>query len=187
MTLDTLPASRPVRALAWVLALGSVAFAVVNLVFELTGRFDEGPTAELAAGLSVANWLVAGLKVIGAVVAVVSVTTLPRVSPRLVNLLIWAAAGTLAVYSVGSVVQALGMATGIAGSIESIDLAGVLYVLGFLAASAGFVVLAVSHSRRSGLGAGTAVVGSLGGMVVLGAILFALPWLLTALGILPSD
>lgn len=168
------------------LALGSVAFAVVNLVFELTDRFDNGPTSDFAAGLSVANWLVAGLKVIGAVVAVLSVTRLPRISPRVVNLLIWAAAGTLAVYSLGSVVQALGMATGIAGSIESLDLAGILYVLGFLLASAGFVILAISHSRRSGFGVGMALLGFLGGVVVLGVLLFALPLLLTALGIMPS-
>ncbi len=51
--------------LAWVLALGSVAFAVVNLVFELTDRFDEGPTSDFAAGLSIANWLVASLKLVG--------------------------------------------------------------------------------------------------------------------------
>lgn len=180
-----LPASNAVRALAWLLALGSVAFAVVNLVFELTDHFEEGPTPELAAGLSIANWLVAGLKVIGALVAILSVARRGRLSPRLVNMLVWAAACTLTIYALGSVVQALGMATGIAGSIESIDLAGILYVLGFLLAGTGFVVLAVSHSRRSGLGAGTALLGSLGGLAVLGVILLALPLLLDALGIMP--
>ncbi len=173
------------RVLAWVLALGSVAFAVVNLVFELTDRFDTGPTSDFAAGLSVANWLVAGLKVVGAVVAVLSVTRLPRISPRLINILVWAAAGTLAIYALGSVVQALGMATGIAGSSESIDVSGILYVLGFLLAGAGFVVLAISHSRRSGFGVGNALLGFLGGVIVLGFLLFALPLLLSALGIMP--
>ncbi len=99
----------------------------------------------------------------------------------------WAAASTLVVYALGSVVQAVGMATGIAGSVESIDPAGLLYVVGFLIAGAGFVFLAVSHSRRSGLGAAMALLGSVGGLIVLGVLLFALPLLLSALGIMPSN
>lgn len=180
------PAGRSMVALAWLLALGSVTFAVVNVAFELTGRFQSGDLSDYAAGLTIANWLVAGLKVIGAVIAVLSVLRRPPLSPRMVNTLIWAAAGTLGVYALGSVVQAVGMTSGIAGSVESIDLAGVLYVLGFMLAATGFTVLAVSHSRRSGFGVGVALLGLVGGIVVLGGILFALPWLLSAVGIMPA-
>ena len=168
------PARTSVRLLAWVLALACIAFAGVNVAFELTGRFEEGPLRDLAAGLSIANWFVAALKVMGAGVAVISVTRQSWMPPRMVNVLVWAAAGTLGVYSLGNVAQALGMAVGATGSSDQIDPAGIAYVLAFLLAGAGFVVLATWHSRRSHLGAGPALLGTFGGLVVLGTILFAL-------------
>jgi hypothetical protein len=173
--------------LAWFLALGTLVFAVVNIVFEMTGRFDAGHLSEYAAGLSIANWFVVVLKVIGAAVALLSVAQRQRLSARVTNTLIWGAAGTLGVYSIGNVGQAIAMATGVAGSIQQIDAAGVLYVLLFLLAAAGFAVLAVSHTKRSELGPGPAILGSVGGVVLLGIILLALPELLSALGIMPSS
>ena len=180
------PASRVVRLLAWGLAVATVAFAIVNVVFEVTGRFEGGRLSEYASGLSIANWFVAGLKVLGASVAVLSTTRQSWISPRAVNILIWGAAGTLGVYSLGSVGQAVAMTTGFAGSRTQIGPASTAYLLAFLLAATGFVVLAISHSRRSNLGAGPAIVGSLGGTIVLGIILVALPMLLAALGIMPS-
>ena len=47
------PASKPIRVLAWTLALGSIAFAVVNVVFEMTGRFEGGPLSEYETGLPI--------------------------------------------------------------------------------------------------------------------------------------
>lgn len=180
------PAGRGIVVLAWILAVGTVVFAVVNVVFELTGRFDGGSLDEYAAGLSIANWLVAGLKVLGAGVAVLSVARRPPWSRFRVNLLIWAAAATLGVYALGSVVQAIGLATGVMGSADQVTATGVAYVAGFVVAAVGFGVLAVSHSRRSGLGVRPALLGAVGGVLVVGLILFALPWLLTATGVFPG-
>ena len=194
MTLETqtevtkravVPASKPIRTLAWVLALGSIAFAVVNVVFEMTGRFEEGPLSEYETGLTILNWFVAALKVGGAVVALVSVARHPQATARIVNLLIWGAAGTLGIYSLGNVVQAVALAVDPTTS-GQIDFAGIVYVLGFLVAAAGFAVLARSHSRRSGLGAGPAILGAVGGVIILGTILVLLPFLLSALGIMPG-
>jgi hypothetical protein len=179
------PANKPIRTLAWALAMGSVAFAVVNLVFEMTGRFEDGPLSEYEAGLTILNWFVAALKVFGASVALVSVAGHSRRSARLVNVLIWGAAGTLGIYSLGNVVQAVMLAVDPATS-GQIDSAGIVYVLGFLVAAAGFAVLARSHSRRSGLGAGPAILGAVGGVIILGTILVLLPSLLAALGIMPG-
>jgi hypothetical protein len=174
------------KLLAWLLALGSVGFAVVNVVFELTGRFAEGPLSEYGAALSIANWFVAALKVAGAGVALLSVSSQYWIPPRVVNILIWGAAGVLSVYSLGNVAQAVGMAFRVVGSRDQIDAAGIAYVLAFLLAGAGYVILAISHSRRSRSGVGRALIGSLGGLILLGIILFALPAVLAALGIMPS-
>ena len=179
------PATYAIRTLAWVLAIGSIGFAVVNVVYEMTGRFDEGPLSEYEAGVTILNWFVAALKVIGAAVALVSVAPQSRVPARLVNILIWGGAGTLGVYALGSVVQAVGLAVDPATS-GLIDAAGILYVLGFLLAAGGFAVLARSHSRRSGLGAGPAILGAVGGVILLGTILVLVPILLSAFGIMPG-
>jgi len=178
-------ASKMIELMAWILASGAVAFAIVNIAFEMTGRFEEGPLSEFSAGLSIVNWFVAALKVLGAAVALLSIARRPCVSARVVNTLIWGASAVLGVYSLGSVGQAIGMATGLAGSSEQIDPAGITYVLAFLLAAAGFAVLAISHTRRSELGVGPAIVGSIGGVVLLGIILVALPMLLSAVGIMP--
>lgn len=143
--------------------------------------------AEYGAGLSIANWFVAALKVVGAGIAVLSVAARPPLSPRLMNLSIWAAAGTLGIYALGSIVQLVGMASGLAGSPDQITPAGIVYVLGFLLAAVGFVALAVSHSSRAGLGVRVALGGAFGGVIILGLILFGLPILLSALGVFPAD
>jgi hypothetical protein len=179
------PASKPIRVLTWSLAFGSIAFAVVNVAFELSGGFEEGPLSEYATGLTIVNWFVAALKVVGAVIALLSVAQHRRTSARFVNVLIWGAAGTLVVYSLGNIVQLVGLVMDPTGS-GQVDFAGILYVLGFVVAAAGFAVVAISHSGRSGLGVGPAILGAVGGVVVLAVILIALPALLTALGIMPS-
>lgn len=178
-------AGKPIRVLAWALAIGTLAFAVVNVVFEMSGRFDEGPLSEYSTGLSVANWFVVFVKVMGAGVALLCVTTRPRVAARTVNVLIWGAAGVLGIYAIGSLGQAIGLAASNGGPAGSIDLAGVAYVSLFLAAAAGYTALSVSHTRRSGLGPGPAVLGVIGGLVLLGTIFLVLPMLLSALEIMP--
>jgi hypothetical protein len=183
----------PVRPGAGIIATGRlmalccIGFAVVNIVFELTDRFADGPYAEYSAGLTVMNWLVTGLKVVGAAVALLSVARRPRfVPPVLLGVLLWGAFAMLAVYAVGSLVQVIGMASGLRGSADQIGPAGVAYVLFFLLMAAGYGVLAISYSQRFGLGKGVVVLGVLGAPVALGVILLGVPMLLTALGVMPG-
>lgn len=172
------PAPPALKVLAWLLAAASVAFAAVNVGFEVTERFEQGPLSEYAAGLSIANWFVTLIKLIGGGVALLSVWRQSRIRPLYVNILIWAAAGSLGIYALGSGVQALGLTAGPADYV---------YLGGFLLVAIGFITLAISHSRRSNLGLGPAAIGVLGGIVLLGVILLALPMFLTELGIMPAD
>lgn len=112
---------------------------------------------------------------------------LPRqVPPGLLAVLAWGAAALLGVYSLGSVLEAIGMATGLRGSPDQITLAGGGYVLFFLLAATGYGALAVSFSRRYGVDRRAMFIGMLGGPVVLTLILVAIPMLLTATGVLPG-
>lgn len=167
-------------------ALCCIGFAIVNAVFEATGRFASGPYAAYASGITVMNWLVAGLKVVGAIVAVLSVAKRPKLlPPTLLGLLLWGAFAMLGVYALGSVMQAVGMATGLVGTADQIEPLGIAYVLFFLVLAAGYGVLAVSYSRRFGLRKRSAVLGVLGAPVLLGVILLAIPMLLGTLGLMP--
>ncbi|MGC5332076.1 hypothetical protein [Micromonospora sp. DT62] len=170
-------------------ALCCIGFAAVNVFFEVTAHFADGPYAEYASAIAVMNWLVTGLKVIGAAVALLSVAKRPRVlSPAHLGVLLWGAFALLGVYALGSVVQAVGMASGLAGSADQIDLAGVAYVLFFLLIAAGYGVLAISYSRRNRLRKGVAILGVLGAPVMLGVVLLAVPMLLlAALGLMPAS
>ena len=177
-----------VTATAALMALGSLGFALVNIIFETSDRFADGPYAEYASGLTVMNWLVAGLKLVGAAVALLSVARRPRlVSPPVMAVLLWGAFATLGVYALGSVVQAIGMAVGLMGSAAQIDVAGVAYVLASLMFAAGYGVLAISYARRHGLKSGSVVVGVLGGPALLAALLLVIPALLAAIGLMPTS
>jgi hypothetical protein len=170
------------------IALFCIGFAVFNIVFELTDHFADGPYAEYSTGFAVMNWLVVGLKAVGAAVALLSVASRPRfLPPVFLGVLLWGAFAMLAVYGVGSAAQAIGIASGLTGSADQIDLAGVAYVLFFLVVATGYGVLAISYSRRFRLRKGVAVLGTLGAPVALGAILLAVPMLLTALGVMPAS
>ena len=169
------------------MALCCIAFAVVNVVFEMTDHFADGPYPEYASALAVMDWLVVGLKTIGAAVALLSIAKSPRfLPPALLGVLLWGAFAMLGVYAVGNVLQAVGMAAGLAGTPDQIDMAGVGYVLSFLLLAAGYGVLAISYSRRFGLRKGVAILGVLGAPVMLGVILLAVPMLLAALGLMPT-
>ena len=169
-------------------ALSCIGFAVVNIVFELTDHFADGPYAEYSIGFAVMNWLVVGLKAVGAAAALLSVASRPRfLPPVFLGALLWGAFAMLAVYAVGNVVQAIGMASGLAGSADQIDPAGVAYVLFFLLVAAGYGVLAISYSRRFKLRKGVAVLGALGAPLALAVILLAVPMLLTTIGVMPAS
>lgn len=176
-----------VTATGILMALWCLGFAVVNLVFEVTGHFAGGAYAQYASGLSVMGWLVAGLKALGAVVALLSVARRPRLaSSAVVTVLVWAAFATLGVYTLGITVEAVGMVLGLIGGAGQIDAASVAYALFFLVAAVGYGVLATSYSRRYPHGKGLVIFGVLGAPVVLGLLLLAIPALLAAVGLLPS-
>lgn len=180
------PAGPAVKATATVVALAFVGFAVVNVAFESTGHFDQGQYADYAAAFTVMNWLVVGLKLVGAAVAVASVAPRAVLPPTALMALLWGVFATLAVYVLGSVVQAIGLLLSVTGGPEDVDLAGVGYVMFFLLAAAGFGVLAVSYSRRHQLPRRLAVLGVLAAPAVLGLVLVAMPALLAAAGVMPA-
>jgi hypothetical protein len=182
------PPSSPVTAIGWLMALWLVGFAVVNIVLESTDYLADGEYADYASAFTVMNWLVVGLKLLGAAVALLSVTKHPPfLPPRLLGVMVWSVFATLAVYVLGGMAQALGMVLGLTGSASQIDPAGVAYLIFFLTAATGWGVLAVSYSARHALGWRTAVLGVLGAPVVLGLVLVAMPILLAALGLMPAS
>ena len=179
LALGARPASPRVRAVAWLVAAWCVAFAAVNVAFEATGRFAHGAHAEHAAALSVMDWTVSVLKILGATVALLSVTRRRvRVSPRVLAVLVGGAAALLGLYCLGSVVQAVGMLTGAAGDADDLNTRSVGYLGLFLVVTAGYGVLAVSFFRRYEIGRREALIGALGAPFVLAALLLALPHLL---------
>jgi hypothetical protein len=174
-----------VVAVGLLVALWCAGFAAISIWFEFTDYFEVGRYADDATALSVANWFVTVLKVVGAAVALLAVSRAPRfLAPRIVGTLLWAAFATLAVYVVGSITQAVVMLAGLAGDAEQLDAAAVGYVLAFLLATTGFGILATSYARRAGLGARVMLIGVCGAPVVLGSVFVVLPALLSAVGLL---
>lgn len=181
------PATRFVTVVGILVAVWCAVFAAISVWFEATGHFADGPHAASADALSIVNWCVTAIKVVGVVAALLAVVRPGSLATaRVVGAVLWAGFATVGVYVLGSLGQAVLLLTGRAGSAESLDAAAVLYVLAFLLAAAGFGVLAVSYTRRTGLGLGVVMVGSLGAPLVLGGVLVALPAVLRAVGILPA-
>ncbi|MGA9102593.1 hypothetical protein [Aeromicrobium sp.] len=179
---------RAVTVVGILVALWCVGFAAVNVAFELTGRFDDGDLAEYSSGLTVMNWFVVGLKLLGAAVAVLSIARRPprQMSTDALTVLVWGAFATLAVYALGSLVQAAGMVLEVRGSADQIDVLGVVYLLFFLAAATGYGVLALSYTGRHGLRKGPVALGVLVAPVLLAGIMLAAPAALTLMGLLPA-
>ncbi|MCV2489167.1 hypothetical protein OF117_07305 [Geodermatophilus sp. YIM 151500] len=168
-------------------AVWCAGFAAISVWFELTDHFGVGQYADDATAISVVNWFVAVLKVVGAAVALLAVSRSSRfLAPRIVGTLLWAALATLAVYVVGSIAQAVVMLTGVVGDAEQVDASAVGYLLAFLLAATGFGILAASYARRAGLGARLMLIGFCGGPAVLGSILVVLPAILQAVGLLSA-
>jgi hypothetical protein len=93
----------------------------------------------------------------------------------------------LCLYCLGSVAEAVGMLMGLTGNAAQITPRSVAYLCFFVPAAAGYTVLAVSFSRRSGVGRREALVGMIGAPVVLAILLVAIPLLLVWVGIMPTD
>jgi hypothetical protein len=174
-------ASGPICALGWVMAAWCLGFGAVNVAFQVTGRFASGPYAELAAGLAVMDWIVVGLKLLGAAVAVLAANT--RAATPVRTVLIWGGFGLLCLYSAGNIIELVVMLLADPGAIELRSLA---YLGFFLAGAAGYGALAVSYSRRTQANRSHAILGILGAPVVLGALLVGAPAALTAMGLFPQ-
>lgn len=172
-----------VRLLAAATIVWCVGFAAVNVGFEVTGRFADGPLAGYATGLRVMEWLVVGLKLLGAFTALMTVARWPRrVSPAARTVLVWGAVGLLAFYSAGNLATLVQL---LATAPQEVTARLVAYVAFFAAGALGYGVLAVSHFRRSGRHRRAAVLGVLGGPAVLGLLLGVAPAVLGAAGLLP--
>lgn len=168
------------------MALWCVGFAAVNVVFEAADHFAQSRYEEYASALTVLNWFVVALKLLGATVAILSVAKRPRpVTRKVLAVLLWSGFATLAVYVLGGLAEALAILAGLMGSIDQIDLASIAYLAFFLLAAAGWGVLGVSHSRRHALGWRPAALGVFGAPIVLGSIFVAVPAILRALGVMP--
>lgn len=182
---DVVAPDRAVVAVGVLVALWCAGFAAISVWFELTDHFGTGRYADEAAALSVANWFVVVLKVVGMVLALLAVH--PRlVAPRIVGTLLWAAFATLAVYVAGSLTQAFVMLTGIAGDADQVDVGSVAYLIAFLLAAAGFGILATSHANRVGLSTRLKLIGACGAPLVLASVLVILPAILRAAGLLST-
>lgn len=179
------PATWFIRVLGILVATWCAAFAAVNIWFELSDYFDHGPHASDSAALSVVNWYVVAVKVLGIAIALLA-TRQPRGlrSATIVGVLLWAAFATIGVYVMGSLVQIIYMLTGTLGGTDRLTLESLGYVLAFSAAGIGFGILAISYGRRTGLRTAAVVLGILGAPVMLGSILVFLPALLRMAGLL---
>jgi hypothetical protein len=176
---------RAVVAVGVLVALWCAGFAAISVWFELTDHFSTGRYADDRAAISVVNWFVVVLKLVGMAIALAAVH--PRlVAPRTVGTLLWAAFATLTVYVAGSIIQAFVMLAGIAGDADQVDAGSVAYVLAFVLAATGFGILATTHARRAGLGTRVKVVGACGAPLVLASVLVILPAILRALGVLSA-
>jgi hypothetical protein len=193
MTSDTLedalprvvPPSAFVTAVGALVAVWCLVFAGISVWFEVTDKFASGRYAADADALSVANWYVVVIKLVGVAAAVLAVSEPPRfLRPSTVGVVLWAGFATVTVYVAGSLAQATAMLTGVAGDAERLDLASVGYVVAFILAAAGFGILAFSYAGRAGLGRREVLLGVCGAPVVLGSVLVALPALLRATGVL---
>lgn len=183
---DVAPPSRLVTVVGVLVAVWCAVFAAITVWFEATDKFDSGPFAANADALSVVNWYVFALKVVGVAAAVLAIRSPTFVRPSTVGVTLWGAFATVTIYVAGSLAQAVAMLTGVAGDAERVTLASTAYVLAFLLATAGFGVLAFSYARRAGLGKREVLLGVCGAPLVLGSILVILPALLEAAGLLHS-
>jgi hypothetical protein len=179
--------SRGVRAVGWLVAAWCVGFAAVNITFEATGHFTTGALADYAGGLSVMDGVVVAWKLLGAAVALASTGVIRApLSPRHLAVLVWGAAATLGIYTLGTVVEAVGMLAGVFGDSNQITPRSLGYLGAFLLAAVGYAILAVSYSRRHRPGRRPVVLGVLGAPLLLGLVLVVIPALLVSLGIMPT-
>jgi hypothetical protein len=190
---QSLPAApSPAAKLAAILvALACLGFAAANIGLMFTDAVRSDTYRRLSSdyptAFAVMNWMVFGLKLIGAAVALATIRRKPPFArPAVLGVLLWGAFVTLTVYAVGNLLQAIGLATGLTGDPKLVNLWGIGYVTFFVLFAAGFGILAFDHRRRFHTGRRSVVMGAVGAPVLIGVVLFVVPTLLAARGLLPS-
>ncbi|SDR99688.1 hypothetical protein SAMN04489812_0555 [Microlunatus soli] len=173
-------------ATAALTAVWCVGFATVNVVFEITDHFALG-RAPGTVGLRVMDWLVVGLKLIGAALALLSISRRSMVPPALLSPALWAAFGTLGLYEAGNLVEGLAMVLGLMPGGSELRLIDVGYVVFFGLAAVGFGILAVGYFRRLDRPRWPDLLGLAGGPLLIAVVLGVIPAILTAGGLLSLD
>lgn len=174
---------RFVTMTAWSAAALLAAFALVNVVFELSGHFVDGPYGRYASQISVMDWLVVVLKLVGAGLAVLSVSPRRVLPVGLLGMLLWGGFATLGVYAAGNIVESIGMVVGVIDPGRPIRLLDVGYVVFFAVLAALWGVLAISYARRARLHRLPIALGVIGAPGLIASVLLVIP---TMLGILPG-
>lgn len=164
-------------------ALWCVGFATANVVFEITDHFALGNDPS-TVGLRVMDWLVVGLKLIGAALAVLSIGRRSALPPVLLSAALWAAFGTLGLYEAGNLVEGLAMLVGLMPGRSELRLIDFGYVAFFGLAAVGFGILAVGYSRRLRRPRWPDLLGLAGGPLMIAVVLGVIPAILTANGML---
>lgn len=177
------PAGRIATTAAWAAAALLAAFALANVAFELTSHFVDGPYGRYAAQLSVMDWLMVALKLVGAGIALLSVSRHRLLPIGLLGTLVWGGFATLGVYAAGNIVESIGMAIRLIDPGRPIRLLDVGYVVFFAVVAALWGVVAISYARRSRLHRLPIALGVLGAPALIAGVLLVIP---TMLGILPG-
>lgn len=177
------PPGRLVTMTAWSAAALLVCFALVNVAFELTGRFVGGPYGRYASQISVMDWLMVMLKLVGAGLALLSVSRRRVLPVGLLGMLVWGGFATLGVYAAGNIVESIGMLVGLIDPGRPIRLLDVGYVVFFAVVATLWGVLAMSYARRARLQRLPVALGMIGAPGLIAAVLLVVP---TMLGILPG-
>lgn len=175
-------AGKAVTAVAVLMAMWCLGFAAVNIVFEATGYFDVERFSPYATTITVMDWLVIVLKLIGATAALLTIAHPRWIPTALIAVVLWGVFATLGVYVIGSLAEAVGILTGLMGDPDSITPMSVAYLLFFLIAAVGFGILAVAFHLGHRCRPVVIVVGMLGAPALLCGLLFGVPAALTALG-----
>lgn len=176
-----------------VAAVWSLGFAAVSGWQLISGPGKGTAYAAFATGLAVMISLVLVLKLAGAVLAVAAIVPSRLGLPvRLTAMGLWGAFGLLALYCAGSVVIAVGTASGAVGPSAAWTAAGGItgrslwYLLFNLVGATAFGLLAYGFHRRHRLRWTVAVVGLVGAPLLLALVLGVGPAILGALGLLPA-
>ena len=184
------PPSGRARWIAYAAALWAVGFAAVNGYVQFGAVDADSPLRATWTAVTIANALVAVLKLAGAALAV---ATVQRWGDRLPGWLLtagmWGAGGVLLFYggpnlglllATGRLTAPLGLAGG------ELVVPGWTYAMFFIVPGVLFALAGRDYQRRSATSVRWAAAGLLGAPALLAALFLGLPALLHAAGLLPA-